>query len=262
MRGFLYTLLIIVILTKDLFAETIRITNGEWEPFLSNYSYQYGLDSHIVSEAFKLEGVTVEWGFFPWQRAYQHAIDGRNWDASCCWWPDGKTKTKFLMSDAISETSFVFFHLKSYDFHWNSIQDLNGLKIGGTSQYFYGEEFMDAIDAQILDVDITSKDEFNYKKLLSGQIQIFPNEPAVGNAQIKNYLSPEEANLLTHNPKKFEISTLHLIMSKNNKRNKYFLDKFNAGLQKLKASGRYQQMLNDLHAGKYDKKTHIFENKE
>lgn len=45
-------------------ATTIRITNGEWEPFLSEYSYEYGLYSHIVSEAFKLEDIEVEWGFF------------------------------------------------------------------------------------------------------------------------------------------------------------------------------------------------------
>jgi len=262
MRVLPYTLLAVFMLTTDIFAETIRITNGEWEPFLSNYSYQYGLDSHIVTEAFKLEGITVEWGFFPWQRAYQNARDGKEWDASCCWWPDDDTKKEFLVSDTITKTSFVFFHLKSYNFHWSSLQDLQGLKIGGTSKYYYGKEFMDAMAAQTLDVEITSKDQFNYKKLLAGKIQIFPNEPAVGKAQIKNYLSPDEAELLTHNPKKFGISTLHLIISKDHKRNKYFIDKLNAGLKKLKASGRYQQMLNDLAAGKYDKQKFIFEKKD
>ncbi len=254
MRGLLYTLFGTLIFTSNLLAETIRITNGEWEPFLSNYSYQYGLDSHIVTEAFKLEGITVEWGFFPWQRAYQHARDRQEWDASCCWWPDDDTKKEFLVSDTITKTSFVFFHLKSYKFHWNSIQDLKGLKIGGTTKYYYGKEFMHAIATKTVDVEITSKDEFNYKKLLAGQIQIFPNEPAVGKAQIKNFLPADEADLLTHNPKKFGISTLHLIISKDHKRNKYFLDKFNSGLKKLKMSGRYQQMLNDLETGKYDRK--------
>jgi polar amino acid transport system substrate-binding protein len=111
---------------------------------------------------------------------------------------------------------------------------------------------MSAIEAKVLNVEYTSKDEFNYKKLLAGRIDIFPNDPAVGNAQIRNSLSPEEANLITYSRKKFGESTLHLIMSKNKRRNKYFLDKFNAGLKKLKASGRYQEMLKDLEAGKYD----------
>ena len=109
--------------------ETIRITNGEWEPFLSEYSYGYGLDSHIVSEAFKLEGITVKWEFFPWTRAYQQAKDGIDWDASCCWWPAQETKDAFLLSDVVSKTSFVFFHLKSTQFDWASFDDLKDLNI-------------------------------------------------------------------------------------------------------------------------------------
>jgi polar amino acid transport system substrate-binding protein len=254
-----FTLLWIIVFTTNLFAETIRITNGEWEPFLSNYSYQYGLDSHIVTEAFKLEGIEVEWGFFPWKRANEYAKEATDWDASCCWWPDDETKKAFLVSDAITETSFVFYHLKSYEFHWQSMQDLKGMKIGGTTTYDYGKAFMNAIAKEHFTVDFTSKDEFNYKKLLAGRIQVFPNDPSVGDAQIRNYLSPDEANLLTYNPKEFGRSTLHLIMSKDHKRNQYFLDKFNSGLKKLKASGRFQQMLEDLKAGKYDKKKYLFE---
>jgi len=261
MRVLLYALLGMIISTTELFAETIRITTGEWEPFFSKYSYQYGLDSHIVTEAFKLEGIEVEWGFFPWQRANEYAKDENNWDASCCWWPDDLTKKEFFVSDPITQTSFVFFHLKSYNFHWNSLQDLHGMKIGGTSKYDYGKEFMDALEEKTLNVEFTSKDEFNFKKLVAGRIEIFPNDPDVGNAQIKNYLSPDEADLLTQSPKEFGVSTLHLIVSKENKRNQYFLDKFNAGLKKLKASGRYQQMLRDLESGKYDKKDFIFEKK-
>jgi polar amino acid transport system substrate-binding protein len=263
MKPLLYTILGMIIFTTNIFAETIRITNGEWEPFLSQYSYQYGLDSHIVTEAFKLEGIDVEWGFFPWQRASESVKIGVNWDASCCWWPDDQVKKEFLASDAITETSFVFYHLKSYKFNWDSLQDLQGLKIGGTTKYHYGKEFMDAIVTETLDIEFTSKDEFNYKKLLAGRIQIFPNDPAVGYAQIRSYLSAEEASLLTHSPKVFGVSTLHLIMNKNNKRNKYFLDKFNAGLKKLKISGRYQQMLQDMKTGKYDKQKLMYkENSE
>jgi len=248
-----------IISTTELFAETIRITNGEWEPFLSKYSFQYGLDSHIVTEAFKLEGIEVVWGFFPWQRASENAKDAVDWDASCCWWPDDLTKKEFYVSDEITQTSFVFFHLKSYNFHWNSLKDLHGMKIGGTSKYDYGKEFMEALSAKTLDVEFTSKDEFNFKKLLAGRIEIFPNDPAVGKAQIKNYLSPDEADLLTQSPKEFGVSTLHLIISKKHKRHQYFLDKFNAGLKKLKTSGRYQQMLKDLESGKYDKQNSAFE---
>jgi len=246
-----------IIFITDVSAETIRITNGEWEPLLSKNSYKYGFNSHVITEAFKLEGVMVEWGFFPWERAYQHAKSGKEWHASCCWWPSDKIKRDFLISDETSKTSLVFFHLKSFDFNWSSIQDLQGLKIGVTSSYNYGKEFKNAIIEKKITVETAIKDEFNFKKLLAGRIKIFPNDPFVGKAQIRNSLSPEEASLLTYHPRKLEVSSLHLIISANNKRNKYFLDKFNAGMKKLKLNGQYQQMLADLEAGKYNKNKSI-----
>ncbi len=258
MRVLLYLVLGCVFFIRSLAAETIRITNGEWEPYLSQYSYQYGLDSHIVTEAFKLEGIIVEWGFFPWQRSFQYAKTGENWDASCCWWPDEEIDHSFLSSDSVSTSSFVFFHLKSYNFHWQNFQGLHGIKVGVTSKYDYGKELMHVINEKKIDADLTSKDEFNYKKLLAKRIDIFPNDRHVGNAQIKSFLSADEAELITYHRKEFGVKTLHLIINMNNKRGKYLRDKFNVGLKKLKASGRYQQMLNDMESGKYEKKKMIF----
>jgi len=86
-----------------LFAETtIRITNGEWEPFMSQYSFHYGINSHIVSESFKLDGINVVWGFYPWKRAYELAKMG-TWDASATWWPSDKTRRSFLISNPVSK---------------------------------------------------------------------------------------------------------------------------------------------------------------
>jgi polar amino acid transport system substrate-binding protein len=237
------------------FAETIRITSGEWGPFASQYSYQYGIDSHIVTEAFKLEGINVEWGFFPWVRAYHHAKNGNYWDASCCWRPREGVQDFFLLSEAVTKTSFVFFHLKSYHFDWSTMKDLKELKIGLTAKFHYGKQFMDAIETEKLDVQFTQQDIFNFKKLLAGRIEIFPNDPDVGTFQIKNLLPPESALLLTHSPKEFGKNALHLLFSKNSKRSAYFLDKFTTGLKKLKKSGRYEQMLQDMKTGKYDGKS-------
>ncbi len=238
-----------------LFAETsIRITNGEWEPFMSEYSAHYGMNSHVVSEAFKLEGINVIWGFFPWKRAYINAKEGRYWDASATWWPVEETQEAFLISDSISTTSFVFFYLKTKKFDWQSIDDLKGLRIGGTLEYDYGKDFMTAMTANKIYVELVPKDEQNYKKLLADRIDIFPNDPIVGYAQIRNCLPPEQAELIRHHPKEFEKTTLNLIISKRSKNALFFLEKFNSGLKKLQKSGRFDQMLNDLEAGKYDKR--------
>ena len=239
--------------TISIAAETsIRITNGEWEPFLSEYCFEYGLASHIVSEAFKLEGIHIKWGFFPWIRSYEITKRG-HWDASAVWWPTKETKKHFWISDPVVNTSFVFFYIKGRNFQWKSIEDLKGLHIGFTRGYDYGNEFMTAIKEKRIIVDTTGKDELNFTKLLHGRLDIFPNDPNVGYAQIRNTFKPEEIERFTHHPKEIDTNTLNLIISRRCKKGKYFLEKFNSGLNKLKQSGKIDQMLKNINIGKYDK---------
>jgi len=246
-------LIILCTYTVSIAAETsIRITNGEWEPFLSEYCYEYGVASHIVSEAFKLEGINIKWGFFPWIRSYEIAKRGQ-WDASAVWWPTNDTKKHFWISEPVVNTSFVFFYIKGREFQWESIEDLKGLRIGFTRGYDYGNEFMTAIKEKKIIVETTAKDELNFTKLLHRRLHIFPNDPIVGYAQIRNTFKPEEIERFTHHPKEFNKNTLNLIISRKCKKGKYFLEKFNSGLNKLKKSGKIDQLYKDINTGKYDK---------
>lgn len=246
---FLFSLILCSVL---IFSQTkIRITNGEWEPYLSEHSHEYGLGSHIVTEAFKLEGIEIEWGFFPWVRSFETAKWGE-WDATALWWPSPDYEGDFLTSDQVIPTSTVFFHMKDYDFDWNTVEDLAGKDIGFTRGYDYGPDFMEALKNGQISVKEASTDENNFKKLLAKRIDIFPNDPVVGSAQIRHTFTPEEVNLFTYHEKPLVETYLHLLISKKSPNAEYFLEKFNSGLKKLKDSGRLDEMYKDLAAGKYD----------
>jgi len=228
---------------------TIRITNGEWEPFLSEYSYEYGLASHIISESFKLEGINVKWGFFPWKRSHEVAKMGA-WDASATWTPTKEREKDFWITDTVINISYVFFYIKGRKLQW---ENLEGRIVGLSRGYTYGKEIRDFIKEKKLIVDVTTKDEQNFKRLLSGRIDIFPNEPIVGYSQIRNTFTPEEVKRFTHYPKAYDKTTSCLIISKKCIKGQFFLEKFNSGLKKLKKCGKFDQMLKDLDTGKYDK---------
>ena len=49
--------------------ETIRLATEEYPPYTSKHLANYGLASHIVTDAFALEGVQTEYSFFPCARA-------------------------------------------------------------------------------------------------------------------------------------------------------------------------------------------------
>ena len=254
-QKYLLSILILLCLPYKLAAqEAIRITNGEWEPYMSEYTLHYGVNSHIVAEAFKLEGIKVEWGFFPWKRAYQLAKKGVEWDASATWWPAKETKEAFLIGDAVSQTSFVFFHLKDKKLDWNRFDDLKNLRIGGTLEYDYGEAFTGFLRKYNKELDWAASDEQGYKKLLLDRIDVLPNDRIVGLQQIRNTFSIEDAERFTFHPKEFEHSTLHLIISKNSPHAEFFLERFNAGFKKLRENGKLREILDDFKQGKYVKK--------
>lgn len=198
-----------ILCSAVLFSQTkIRVTNGEWEPYFSEKSHEYGLGSHIVTEAFKLEGIDVEYGFFPWARSLESTRSG-NWDAAALWWYTEGYNKDFLISVPVLESSSVFFHLKSSNFDWNTIIDLKNKDIGFTRGYDYGVDFMTALESGYISVDEVSTDEANFKKLLAKRLDVFPNDPIVGFAQLRNLFTPEEVKLFTYHKKPLDISNLH-----------------------------------------------------
>lgn len=148
----------------------------------------------------------------------------------------------------------AFFHLKSTEFDWNGVGDLKDLKIGATLQYFYGKELDEAEKAGVIHIERVAKDEHNLKKLLKGRIDIFPGDVMVTYAQIRDTFSEEEAALFTHHPKTFEYRGTYLLFSKQVPGIEQTRDRFNEGLRMLKESGRWDQMIADGLAGKYDAK--------
>ncbi len=233
-------------------SETIRLTNGEWQPYLSKEVPHYGFTSHVVTEAFALVGVEVEYGFFPWKRSMKLAREGM-WDGSAVWLDSEERRKDFFYSDAVVPSTFGLFHLKSFKFDWDTFEDLSNVKIGGTLEYSYGKEFEEAEAAGIIKTNRAPDDETGLRKLLKGRIEVFPGEVMVTYAQIRDSFPDEQAALFTHHKKPINVQPLYLLFSKKVPGNEQMRDRFNEGLSQLKESGKYDQIIADALAGKYAK---------
>ncbi len=233
-------------------SKTIRLTNGEWQPYLSKDVPHFGIASHIVTEAFALVGVEVEYGFFPWARSMKLAKVGR-WDGTVIWGESEERLQNFHFSELVVLTTFVFFHLRSTQFDWNTYEDLRDIKVGGTAEYYYGYEFEGAESAGIFKTNRAPNDETGLKKLLKGRIDVFPGEVMVTYAQIRDTFPEEQVALFTHHPKSITERRQFLLLSKTVPGNEQMLDRFNEGLRQLKESGTYDQIIADALAGKYAK---------
>ena len=233
-------------------SETIRLTNGEWQPYLSKVTPHYGFASHIVTEAFELVGVEVEYGFFPWSRAMKLAREGM-WDGTAVWGTSEKRLQQFHFTDAVVPTTYVFFHLKTTAFDWDDYDDLSDLKVGGTVEYNYSNAFEAAEAAGVFRTIRGRSDEVSLKNLLKGRIDVFPGEVMVTYEQIRDTFSEQEAALFTHHAKPIVDKPLFVLLNKDVPGNEHMRDLFNEGLRQLKASGRYDQIIADALAGKYAK---------
>jgi polar amino acid transport system substrate-binding protein len=229
-------------------AETIRITNGEWPPFTSEQLPYHGALSRIISEAFALEGVTVEYGFFPWKRAYQHAKTGL-WDGSIGWAPSDEHRLDFYLSDPVLIVDKALFHLKSTPFDWAKIDDLSKWRIGAAAGYTYGVEWDLAVQQGRIKIEEVPLDEQNLMKLLRKRIDVMAMEVDVANYLIRTRLSPDEASLIVFHPKLIMQTPICLGLSRQREGSPLLLNRFNHGLRRLRELGRYDAYLRDLRQG-------------
>lgn len=234
--------------------QTIYLANGEWPPYYGENLPFYGYDSHIVTKAFAIEGIKVEYTFVPWVRAF-HMVENKDKNISGA--VGGGSGPEFLayslVSNPTSSFEMVFFHRKDYKFDWNSFDDLRGLSIGLTRGYDYNDKIYKMIEKGQLKAQWVSEDEINFKKLLRGRINIFPNDNLVGMSQLKASFTKDEIKMITFHKKSTSKETLHLILIKNDE-NVKLMEKFNRGLEKLKENGSYHKIIEDAKQGIYSAK--------
>ena len=225
--------------------ESVRITNGEWPPFASQNLSEGGPLSRIVSAAFALEGITVEYGFFPWKRSYDYARTGK-WDGSIAWEPNTEHIEDFYMSRPLVKISKALYHLKSTPFEWNTIGDLKQWRVGATAGYSYGAEWQQAASNNWIKVETVVTDEQSLMKLLKKRVDVVAMETDVAEYLIRTQLSPEEAELITRHPKLLAESPVCLALSRQLPKNADLMTRFNRGLQRLKDSGEYDTYIAEI----------------
>jgi polar amino acid transport system substrate-binding protein len=236
------TCLLLVLAGPNFAAERLRLTNGEWPPFTSEKFPSGGPLSRIVAAAFAMENISVEYGYFPWKRAYEYAKSGK-WDGSVAWAPTPDHARDFYLSDPVIVIHKALFHLKSTPFDWKTIDDLRNWRVGGTAGYSYGAEWDEAVKSGRLKVEEVSLDEQNIKKLLLKRIDVVAMEIDVANYLLKSRLSAEEAALIVYHPRLVMQTPICVAFSRQALKSPVWVARFNRGLQRLRESRGYEQVL-------------------
>ncbi|WP_415906616.1 substrate-binding periplasmic protein [Neptuniibacter sp. QD72_48] len=228
----------------------VNLTAGEYPPYQSQKLKHYGVVSRIVSEAFALEGVQVNFTFMPWKRAYPSILEGKL---------DGvgyATKKKerekyFYFSEPIFQKTRVFFHHIDHSFDWNTIEDLKGLQIGALSGYAYNDEFDLAAKQRIIIVQRVETHQQNIGKLVLGNRIDLAISTINQGYDVLQRAYPQAKKFITYHPKPLHSPNMHLMLSRKVEKNKELIVLFNRGLKKLKESGKLEQYFKESQQGEY-----------
>lgn len=235
-------------------SEVVRLSNGEWPPYLSQKLYRNGAASHIIEEAFGAVGVTVEYVFRPWKRSYFYAkegiVEGQVCHGTVVWVHTEERAESFFYSDPVIEDIEVLFYLKKKPLSWTNIDDLQGKVVGGTAHTTY-PLFEEAEKKSILSILRAGNYDTLFQRLLAERIDAVPQVKQVGRFFLRNSMDETNRKQITFSPTISAKRQYHVLFSRKGDSDKHFLNLFNQGMEIIRDNGVYGRIISDLDDGKY-----------
>ena len=218
--------------------ETIKMAVGEYPPYTSKTEENGNFLEKIVTAAFKLESIDVEYSYLPWKRGYASVKSGDH-DGTFPWNnTSGRDDMFYIHSVPLAIDDGVYFHLESTPFNWERIEDLKNFRLGITLGYKHKEIYQ----KKGVTISSSASELLSLKMLLAGRIDVYRASKDVGYYLINNKFSSNKARLFTHHPKVIEITGYYILFSKNTPNGKTLSEKFDSGLNKLIESGAYDKI--------------------
>jgi polar amino acid transport system substrate-binding protein len=236
----------------------VQLATEEYAPFTSTKLKHFGVFSQIVSEAFLLEGIEVEYAFYPAARSYRLAQTGKV-DGTIPWAHRAEREADFLYSDPILDVGGEYlFYRKGFEFNWDpNIQDyrtLTSIRIGAIISYNYGEAFQGAEAKGIIQVSRISSLKNLFKMLLNRRIDIVVSKKWVAQYVLQSEFTADLIAQLDSSPETVEPPSYdYLLFSKLRPNAQNLMETFNSGLKELRASGRYDVILKAYEKAEYIK---------
>jgi len=221
-------------------ADTLRLTVGDWSPYIENTPPGFGDLSQIVQEAFAQVGVVAKFQFEPWKRV-ENGLDSQNYFSF------GYIKTndrlqRWHYSDSILRSRSILIGTQQHrDFAWKNWEDLLQYRLGITQAYSYGETF-EQYKPKLKTV-ASYNDVISLKALLHGRVDFVLMDSRVATALIaQNFTKQERAEFVLLHVTEVAAGELHFVCAIKNPQCVTRIEQFNQGLAKLAASGRLKQL--------------------
>ena len=224
-------------------AKNVKIGVADWPPYVDKQHIAFGLVPEIVQFPFLQEDLNVEFKIFDSWAACLDALLAGKIDASAPYTPteERKKRLHFSMRSIIELTTAVFYKRDNS----KRIPDANlfenqkafaGLTIGGIRGYFYVDLLKE------VNLVYASEPYTNFQKLYLGRVDLVIENELLG-WHILSQLFPHSMFRFVELRNSSVTHSGHLVVCKKNRNGADILETFDRGLESLRKSGLYGEVI-------------------
>jgi len=195
------------------FAEEIRLTSCDWQPYAGKELSNFGFTSEILKSAFERVGYKVQFKIYPWNRAIEQTKKGKMDGIYSAYYSEERAKT-FALSDPYIDSKVHFCKLKKNKkiVYSGNLRDLSSYTVGVVRGYVNSPEFD---KADYIKKDEASSDLTNLRKLLKGRIDLIIIDKFVALYHLKNspFIEGNSEDVVFLNPP-LKTLPVHLMFSR------------------------------------------------
>ena len=251
-RSILSAVVLAVLMPLAAYAGPVLLASGEYPPYTGESLPHGGFVNHVVEEAFKTMGYEVRIRYYPWARAFALAREGTA-DAVVYIYMTEKRGREYWFSAPVTTERLVAFSKKETKVpQWESLREFKGYRIGATRDFSYTDEFWELADQGVLTLDVANSDSSNFAKLIAKRIDVFFADELVGFTLLRERFAPAIGDMIKSSEQAIAEHFGVLGFTRATARGVRLRDVFNKGLEKLRTSGKYQDLYDALLEGKYN----------
>jgi polar amino acid transport system substrate-binding protein len=223
-----------------LYAQTVKFSVGEWEPYVSEQLEGYGVVARIVDIACKRAGLKCVYEFHPWQRSFDMAV--RNYEGTMGTFPwayrENRTQKMLFNTIPILQTNqVVFFRKGVFSPNTNlSLRDLRGKKVVAIRSYIDTAQLLDAN----VSPHIVGTEETAWKMIATGRMNIMVASEYVGRSGCNRYAPKVCSQLAISKP--HDTHKLGIYFTRIHDDSLKIMKKIDTELMKMKQTGEIKKI--------------------
>lgn len=216
----------------------IAIAYSDYPPYYGDSLSDKGPLLDIIIAAFAHQGYQIKLDQMPWSRALKWTNEGR-YDALCCAWYRKDREETMLFGPALPGTILSFVKKTDAEINFDGFESLQSLSIGVVRDYALPKGMTDAN----LSVQPANSDLQNLNKLMADRVDLVLMDQAQANFLIRTHMPEKSARIEFVEPSILE-EAMYLTFSRANTNAQQLAKDFEAGLNHLKESGAFGEILN------------------